>query len=196
MKDLNEIISNNITKLRKNAKMTLNDLAKKINYSNKMVSKWENGDIVPSIEVLIKISEVFKISLDALINPIDNEKIIKHEEKQSSNKLIISLLAIIPVWIIATIIYVYADLVNFNAWMAFVWAIPLSCIVGIVFNSLWGKRKFNYVIISILIWSLLTCIYLQLIQYNFFPLYFIGIPLQISVILWSKLKIKNKKKEE
>ena len=196
MKDLNEIISNNITKLRKNAKMTQNDLAKKINYSNKMVSKWENGDIVPSIEVLIKISEVFKISLDALINPIDNEKIIKHEEKQSSNKLIISLLAIIPVWIIATIIYVYADLVNFNAWMAFVWAIPLSCIVGIVFNSLWGKRKFNYVIISILIWSLLTCIYLQLIQYNFFPLYFIGIPLQISVILWSKLKIKNKKKEE
>jgi len=192
MKNLNEIISNNITLLRKKAKLTQNDLAKKLSYSNKMVSKWENGDIIPGVEILIKLTEIFNISLDDLVKPIESNENLKIKEKQSSNKLIISLLAITPVWIIATIIFVYADIKDLNAWMAFVWAVPISCIVGIVFNSLWGKRKFNYIIISILVWSIITCFYLQFLKYNLFPLYFIGIPLQVSILLWSKLKKKKK----
>jgi len=194
MKNLNEIISKNILLLRKKAKMTQTELAKKLNYSNKMVSKWENGDILPGIEILVLIAEIFNISLDNLVKPIEDEKNIKLEGKQKSNKLIISLLAIVPVWILATTVFVYANIFGMsNAWLAFVWAVPISCIIGLIFNSLWGKQQLNYVILSILLWSLITCLYLQFIKYNLFPIFFLGIPLQLSIILWSRLKVKNKK---
>lgn len=193
MKNLKEIISKNITILRKSRKMTQSDLAKKLNYSNKMVSKWENGDILPGVEILILLSEIFNVSLDVLVHPIEEVENVKEEEKQAINKRIIALLAITPVWVLATIVFVYANIIdNFSAWTVFIWAIPISCIIGIIFNSIWGKRKLNYVIISIFIWSMITAIYLQFLKFNLFPLYFLGIPLQISVLLWSKLRIKNK----
>lgn len=193
MKNLNEIISKNIILLRKSAKMTQADLAKKLSYSNKMVSKWENGDIIPSVEILISIAKIFNVTLDSLVNPMEENS--KTEEKQSSNKLIISLLAIVPVWILATTIFVYANIIDgFNVWTVFLWAIPISCIIGLIFYSLWGKRKLNYVILSVFLWSFITCFYLQFIKFNLFPLYLLGIPLQISIILWSKLKSKKKNK--
>lgn len=194
MKTINENICNNIIKLRKQNKMTQNDLAKKLNYSNKMVSKWENGDVVPSIEILCSISEIFNVSLDVLVKkPIEEEEIPKVEKKQKSNKMIISLLAISVIWIMATIFFVYAKIIyNYVSWKIFIWAVPISCIVALIFNSLWGKKKLNYLIISVLVWTFIASVYLQFLQYNLIPIFFIGIPVQISIILWSTLKIRKK----
>lgn len=194
MKDLNLIIAENIIKLRKKSNMTQNDLAKKLNYSNKMISKWENGDNSISLENLCAISKIFNVSLDKLVKPLEDEDVPKIEKKQISNKVIISLLAISAVWIIATICFVYSNIINnTNLWTIFVWSVPASCIVGLVFNSLWGNKKFNYVIISVLVWSLTASIYLQFLKYNLFPIFFIGIPVQVSIIIWSGLTTKKTK---
>ncbi len=61
-------------------------------------------------------------------------------------------------------------------------------IVLLVFNSIWGKRMYNYIIISLLVWSSLAFTYLMLIRYNLFLIFIIGIPIQVLVILWSQLK--------
>ena len=45
--DLAVIIGKNITRLRKMADMTQLELAEKLNYSDKSVSKWEQGNGVP-----------------------------------------------------------------------------------------------------------------------------------------------------
>ena len=42
-----EIIRQNLVKLRKEKKMTQLELAEKLNYSDKAVSRWENGEVVP-----------------------------------------------------------------------------------------------------------------------------------------------------
>ena len=148
MKDLNLVIAENIVKLRKKAGLTQEELATKLNYSNKMVSKWENGDNSISVENLYAISKIFNISLDKLVKPLEDEEVSSIDKKQSSNKIVISLLAISVVWIIATICFVYSNIINNNnLWMVFVWAIPASSIIGLVFNSLWGHKKLNYVII-------------------------------------------------
>ena len=76
-------------------------------------------------------------------------------------------------------------------WQIYLWAVPVSCFVLMYFNKIWGKRIFSFYIISVLTWSLLTCFYIQFIKLNMFPLFLIGIPIQIAIILWSQLKYKQ-----
>lgn len=60
---LNETIKN----LRQAHGWTQVDLAKALGISKQSVSNWENDNILPSIEMLIKISQVFSVSTDYLL---------------------------------------------------------------------------------------------------------------------------------
>ena len=121
------------------------------------------------------------------------------EKQRNYSKLIISLLAVMTVWVIATIIFVAMSLLEIgNAWMIFIVAIPASAIVALVFNSIWGNTRFNYLIISILLWTLLTTVFLSALKYVevLWVIFLIGIPIQIAIILWSQLKYKKRKKNQ
>lgn len=194
METLNEILSNNLTKLRKFNNYTQADIASKLDYSDKTISKWETGEIVPSIENLIKLAKLYNLTLDEITSPLPEEHFyLKTKNFDKQNKIIITLLAILAVWIVATVFFVYTNiLLGTNSWRVFIWAIPVSCIVALTFNKLWGKRIFTFIILSILIWSTITAIFLELIEYNLFATYFIGIPIQLSIILWSGLKKQPK----
>ena len=76
MENLNFIIAKNLTNLRKKNKLTQLELAKLLNYSDKAVSKWENGESVPGIDVLCRIGEIYNVSLDYLAGFIDEAKAI------------------------------------------------------------------------------------------------------------------------
>lgn len=197
MKDINLVIGNNIKELRKINKMTQNDLAEKLNYSNKAVSRWESGEVIPDVQTLNNICEVFEIPIENIFKEqLPTEKVKKEYKFRMGNKMAITLLSVLLVWLIATVTYVYSRITfNDNLWQVFIWAIPLSCIISIVFNSIWGRKFFNFVLISILIWSTLTSIYLQFIEYNMWLIFFIGIPMQIGVILWSNIHKHHKDKE-
>ncbi len=198
-KNITKIVGNNLTALRKSAGMKQIEIAKKFNFSDKTISKWESGESLPSLDVLVKLCEFYGITLNDLtsenldctdatnIKPV-NAKI------ENTNKIIITLLAVTLVWIIATIAFIYAELyTNVNLWIAFIWAVPVSFIVGIVLNSIWGKRKINFILISFFVWTLLTAIYLQMLEYNLWVVFILGIPSQIAIILWSGLKSSKKK---
>jgi transcriptional regulator with XRE-family HTH domain len=47
--------------------LTQEELAKKINISRSMLSKWENGLSLPDVEAVIKLSDVFNVSVDTLL---------------------------------------------------------------------------------------------------------------------------------
>ena len=51
------ILAQNISTLRKAKKLTQSELAEKLNYSDKTISKWENDDTSPDIETLISLSD-------------------------------------------------------------------------------------------------------------------------------------------
>ena len=191
MENLNEIIANNLTFLRKHKNLTQGELANQLQYSDKTISKWETGEIVPSVENLIKLCSIYNVTLDQITTPLDKEKFEPKKSKnyEVQNKIIITLLAILAVWITATAMFVYAKIIwDISPWIVFIWAVPASCIVSLVFNSLWGKRVLGFVIISALLWTLITALYLQFLTYNLFAMYFIGIPLQAAVFLWAGLK--------
>jgi len=81
-------------------------------------------------------------------------------------------------------------------WMAFIYAIPCSAIVLIVFNAIWGRRLIALVLVSILVWTAAMCLDLSVPIDNSFLFFIIGVPLQILVFLWYLLMyiMKDKKR--
>ena len=80
--ELNEIISHNLIELRKQNKLTQMELAEKLNFSNKSISKWESGEAIPSVEVLQKLANLFGVTLDYFVNITHSEKEIKQDESK------------------------------------------------------------------------------------------------------------------
>lgn len=199
MKELRQIIGENLTELRKKNKLTQAELADKLNYSDKSISKWEKGSTLPDIEMLYKLAEMYGVTIDYLVREGDQTEKKDYVIPKTStyNKRIIASLATIVIWIVATLVFVYAKIIYAkNLWLLFLYALPVSCIVLLIFNSIWGNKRLNYVIISIGIWTFLLDIFLTFIKYssvNIWPVFIIGIPLQITVILWSGIK-KNPNK--
>lgn len=71
-----------VARKRKNADMTQSELAETLNLTRQAISKYETGDSFPDISILIKIAQIFNITLDELIhsgNPTKGEmKILKN----------------------------------------------------------------------------------------------------------------------
>ncbi len=206
IKDTNTIIGKNLLALRKNKKLTQLELAEKFNYSDKSISKWEKGESLPSVDVLCELAAFYGVSLDDLTHENENittqtTKKVKKQKKERtprmfSTHLMVTLLSVGAVWLCATILFVVLKLVvDVNFYMCFMWAGVASLIVLIVFNSIWGRMRYLFPILSILLWLLLASLQLQIYiptGFNIWPIYFLGIPLQILIILWGALIKKPK----
>jgi len=62
------MISKNLKRLRKINQYTQEDIAQKINVSRQSVAKWESGESTPDIESCIKLSNLYKVKIDDLVN--------------------------------------------------------------------------------------------------------------------------------
>lgn len=56
-----------ITKYRKQHNLTQDDIADKLFVTRQLVSKWENGTGVPSIDVLLELCKLFKVSFEDIL---------------------------------------------------------------------------------------------------------------------------------
>ena len=198
MNDLKQIIANNITTLRKVKNLTQLEFANELNYSDKAISKWERAESIPDVIVLKQIADLFGVTVDYLLKEhSEDEKLIVIKNKTSSNglnKIPLSLLSASPIWTIATIIFTLISIFTGKyVWYVFYISVPLTILMFIIFNTLWGNRRNNYIIVSFFVWSILACIYLCLIKFNLWQLFILGIPAQLAIILWSTLKFKRKK---
>ena len=195
MNDLKQIIASNISKLRKQKKLTQLEFAKALNYSDKAISKWERAESIPDVIILKQIADLFGVTVDYIINEhTENEKIlvIENEKKSKINKISLTLLSTCPIWIIATIVFTFVLIFTDKfLWQAFIVGIPLSILIFLIFNSIWGNKRNNYFIISCFVWSVLLCFYLCLLKFNVWQLFILGIPAQIAIILWSTLKKRS-----
>ena len=192
MADLKQVVANNITHLRKEKKLTQAEFAKILNYSDKAVSKWERAESVPDIVVIKQISDLFGVTVDYLISEHNESEeliVVNKKEKNKINKIPLTMLCATPIWGIATLIFTLILIFSGSyTWFVFYISVPLTVLIVLIFNSIWGNKKLNYLIISLFIWSILLCIYLCFISYNKWQLFILGIPGQIAIILWWMLK--------
>ncbi len=62
-----EKIGKFLKELRKQKGLTQEQLAEKFNVSNRTISRWENGNNMPDLDVLIEISDYYKVDLREIL---------------------------------------------------------------------------------------------------------------------------------
>lgn len=199
MDNIKQIVAKNITELRRMSSMTQLDLAEKLNYSDKAVSKWERGESLPDVAVLKQIADLFSVTMDYLVSEDHKEhsqERMIYAGRELRNRRIIMGISVLLVWLAATIAFVVIDIVLGSAarnWVAFIYAVPVSMVVSLVFTSLWFNPRWNFLIVSILMWSVLACLHISLLiaGFNIWIIYILGIPGQAIILLWSGLKLKK-----
>ena len=195
MDDLKQTIAANLTAYRKQAHLTQQQLAQKINYSDKAVSKWERGEGVPDVLVLKSLADLYGITV--------NDFLASHTGKHRKLRLrdfwakrwLITLLSDGLVFLVATIITVIWWMIvpadgAVVAKFAFLTAIPVALIVTLVFCCIWGKLWMRCLVVSALIWTLCLLLHLAIqivVDEYAWMIYLIGAVLQLLVVLWFTL---------
>ena len=202
--EINEKIAKNLIAYRKAAGMTQAELAEKINYSDKSVSKWESGNGVPDVYTLMQLAALFGVTLNDLVG---DGALPKTEKKSGGLHLLIILLSSGLVWLVATCFFVLMQIISPGKawWLAFIYAIPINSILMIVYASVWKYRILNFVAVSTLVWTAITCLYLTVrcvsialgASYEgFWMVYLLGIPLQVLEVLWVFFRTLFRKKTQ
>ena len=208
MTDLKQIVAKNISTLRVKAHLTQVELGEKLSYSDKAVSRWERGEAVPDAYVLLTLSEIFGVTVDYILKehaPEEEMPVaeVVDEPHGTVNKHLITLISFLSVWAVALTVFVITAILKNAFWLSFIYAIPISSIILLVLNSVWGNKKWNILFISAIVWGVLLAIHLSFLPIiNLWMLYLVGIPAQViipiafSVYRSGKKTPKNKKTEE
>ena len=91
---MNETLGQRIARLRKEKKLTQEDLAKKFNVSTQAVSKWENDLSAPDISILKELANTLGVTIDYLLSNKAKEivNVIPQKERKDINKMVLRVL--------------------------------------------------------------------------------------------------------
>lgn len=197
MENLNQIFAENLIKLRKSKKLTQLELSEKLNYSDRNISKWENGTSLPTCDTLKELASFFGVSMDYFFEKHNKVEMLSNEDDGRRLKLIIIGLAMLGALFVSVVCFVaFYNFFNVS-WLSFVWGLVLCSIIGIIFTSIWFNRShYLFLFISLLVWTGLTASYLTVLMVNnlnFWYLFFVGIPPQLAIFVWSRMPIYRKK---
>ena len=163
MQDVKIIFAQNLISLRKQMKLTQIELAEKINYSDKAVSKWERGESIPDVTVLMSIAELFGVTLDFLVTERTEPDVIAEQTSYAKavkkrNRLLIAAITFIAIAAVETVIFaivqsLFGNLLA-NLVYCYVYPLPAAAIVAIVFASMWAPKSCQFWAVTLLIASL------------------------------------------
>lgn len=197
----------NIAMYRKEYGLTQAQLAEKLNFSDKAVSKWERGESTPDVATLVHIARLFSVSVDDLLRDPDAlpehvgsvQRVVgnayeKTLKRKADKKIILKLCSLI-VWFVALLIFVAFSSAGVPyTWLSFFYAIPANAIVLISLRSAWRDYRRNSLLISVLMWGVLLSLHVTLLvflQVNIWKLYLLGIPGQTAIFLWFRMFRKS-----
>ena len=210
MDDLKSTIAKNLIALRTKAKLTQLQLAEMLNYSDKAVSKWERGEAVPDLRVLLRLSEIFGVSIDEIVKAESLEPQIHPKKKISGMHAFIVAMSTILVWFVAMgvfMIFYFITRTENYAWLTFVVAPLPMAIVWMVFSAKWGNRVTNALAASAILWSCVLIIHIFVMVFNGFGkiyiFYIVAGVFELLIILWfsyrwfmNKIPHRKKTREE
>lgn len=194
MKKATEILTENLIKLRKKFKLSQIELSQKINYSDKAISRWEKGEVTPSIDVIEKLAEIYGVTVTYFFEEHLDDTELKLKEKAFTLHLYIMFSLVLVVWTIAVLIFfTIKSHLNEYYFQALVWALPITLFVIAWCCKYYFNNKFYLLTTSLGCWFTIGGIYFQFFHLNLWPIFFFGIPVQILLILVSLVHKMNGK---
>ncbi|MDR2822572.1 MAG: helix-turn-helix domain-containing protein [Acholeplasmatales bacterium] len=205
--ELKNKVAENILKYRKKNNYTQATLSEKLYVSDKAISKWERAESLPDIFMLQKLSEVFGIELDELIGnekknielETNSEKDSKSSKKEISHKKIIPYLAYAISWLGIIIIGIVLGYLGIDKyWLSFIYGVPISSVVLLVFYVLDHKYFHTMIAILVIIITTVACIFLTFYFFastiqNQYLIFIVSGPLCVLNILWYYFQINKPK---
>lgn len=164
MQDVKVIFAQNLISLRKQMKLTQIELAEKINYSDKAVSKWERGESIPDVTVLMTIASLFGVTLDFLVTEHAEPEVVAEQTSYAKavkkrNRLLVAAITFFAIAALETVVFATLQSVfgtlGENLLYCYVYPIPAAAIVAIVFTSLWARPSLRFWSVTLLIVSLI-----------------------------------------
>lgn len=228
MSDIRTTVKENLIRLRHEHKLTQLELSQRINYSDKAISRWENGDVTPDVETLAALAELYGVPITVFFLPAGAQlsaeeqralkKAKKEEEKEEkrkrreeermrkeaarqdapkspagSRRTAFLVFGICLVWAaVLSLFFLLASTVD-GAWRIFLWGAPATVLLLLLYFRSSRHSAVRTVFASLLLWSFLACLYVQIARWSLFPILFAGIPLEALIIL---LPFFRKAKEE
>lgn len=197
MKSVSEIVVSNLIKLRKKNGLTQIELSQKINYSDKAISRWEKGEVIPSIDVLEKLAEIYGVSVAYFLEEHLESAELKLEEKKFNLRLAIMFSLILVVWTISVLTFLTLHrFFDKYYYQALVWALPITSYVIRWCCRYYFNNKFYLLTSSFGCWLTIVAIYLQFLELNLWPIFIFGVPVQLTVILLTIFNKINKQKQK
>lgn len=193
-------IADNIKALRQQFGLKQSELGEKIAYSDKTVSKWENGSSVPDINALSAVADVFGLTVDDLIRPNAADKSVtlstQEVKENRANEIAMLCLSMLSVYMGATFIYFTLWLLKgISFWQLFVWSVCPSALILYRFNRINTNVKWiNAVTLSVFLWALISSLFLQFLKYHLWPLFFLGIPTEAMIIISTMYRKRKKRR--
>ena len=155
------ILADKIISLRKKSGMTQEDLASQIGVSRQSVSKWESSMAMPDLDKIVKLSQIFSVSTDFLLDDsLGMEQVIVDEKVEDTVKIIdlyllnqyysaydkLAKFISLATFLIITSPIAYMTLESVNESLAIVVFLALvACAVGLFINSGFAVSKFDFI---------------------------------------------------
>ncbi|MGI5970483.1 MAG: helix-turn-helix domain-containing protein [Oscillospiraceae bacterium] len=194
--DINEmklITASNLIRLRTEKGMTQAELGSLLNYSDKTISKWERAEALPDAFVLKQIGEIFGVSVDFLLS--EHGQWEKTQAEPVSDRRLsytaITMVSISGIWCLAVLAFAVLWLLGSIQWLIFAVAVPVSLVTLLVLHSIWNGGKYNKYIIAALIISVLSLIYLLMIENHPWQVFLVALPAEAVVFLSFKIRKKH-----
>ena len=200
--ELKNRVGSGIARLRRERGLTQAELAERINYSDKAVSKWERGESLPDVLTLMNLAQILETDLNTLTGCGAQEALPEvPEEPEITEKLppkrrradrsAVQKLSSVLVWVVALFLYMVLEAFEVpHLWLLFVLAVPANAIVLLSLRSAWKIYGWNRVLISVIMWGFLLVIYLLLWlvgHVNVWKILLMGILGQAAIGLWFKM---------
>lgn len=185
LEELKLITASNIIKLRTTAGLTQVELGNALNYSDKTISKWERGEAIPDAYVLMRMGEIFGVSVDYLLSSHDSWQAPEKESEgiPSYSANVIIAISVIGVLTAALTTFVVLWLFDIIYWKIFVAALPVTILTYMVLICAFKKRKYLQLVIALFVLSLFVTLYVFIPSANPWQLFLLLVPAEIIVFL-------------
>ena len=76
-----------LRELRKEKELTQEQLAERFGVSSRSVSRWENGNTMPELGILVELADYYEVDIKEIINGERQSEIMEKEEKETLRKV-------------------------------------------------------------------------------------------------------------
>ncbi|MBQ7923275.1 MAG: helix-turn-helix transcriptional regulator [Clostridia bacterium] len=202
--DVAAVLAHNIADRRKQCGMTQAELAEKLGYSDKSISKWERCEGMPDVLCLKRMADLFGVPVDALLTenwspavpaeeaaePAAQTEILpKTKLGMGVNHWAIAAVTVSGTWLAALLLFLIGKFCAMDFSVALAAAIPITGLLSVIFNALWGKRKLTFWFCTFFVIGVLFMICWLLREHNIWGLMALTLP--AAGVIWFGCRIRG-----